>query len=737
MTSARTAPGMDGTVHRLSADAVGKNARLKLLTGTLVAAVLALGMVACSAGAARADTPSPSTPTPSTPPPASANLTTPTPPAPPSTESPKADITIDSPSDGAFIGSGRATISGAKGQSDSIRLSVGTSGDAPACVVDTPGTTWTCSDIPLPDGPRVALAAMVVDDSSRSASTTIAVLGPPTIAENRGGVLSNGLVHGTAYPGARVTASVSGGTQCSFTADSSGRWACVLGGMPDGRYTISVSQTGPSGFPAGESDPSAAATFVLDTIAPGAPTVTTPSNGTHLGSGVATTYSGAGEDGATITVWAGSRSGSSKLCTATVSNGVWSCVGGPLPPGQYVISALQEDAAGNTSRASVGLALRYATPPVPAPSSSPSDGRAAPHEPDSPSAPASPSAPDTGSPAPSAPKDPGRTVPPTDSFAPNLTPLTAAVHPVAQLGTLFDWIRAGILAIIALALLAIPARMLAGTVATARAGSHAPGWTLFGRNRAKHEFEEAPELRAPAQWVVPAAGLLAATALVTLSSPVENQLAYLRMSLAVLGALLVVGVLAVAVPRVAARRFANVSAVTAFVPYTLLLVAAASVISRLLELQPALLFGVVAMVTVTAGSAASRGKIAAITVGSLTGVAAIGWLAVGVLPAPNTAVAAFTAEFVNAVVLVAIGSAAILMLPLGTLPGRMILRWSWGIWLAVAVAVDTVLFAILVPIGRLNTSGTGTILFAVCTIGFAAISVSVWLWQRYIAPALR
>jgi hypothetical protein len=302
---------------------------------------------------------------------------------------------------------------------------------------------------------------------------------------------------------------------------------------------------------------------------------------------------------------------------------------------------------------------------------------------------------------------------------------------------LFDWIRAGILALIALALLAIPARMLAGTVATARAGSNTRGWTLFGRNQAKDEFEEAPDVHAPAQWVVPATGLLAATALVTLSSPVENQVAYLRMSLAVLAALLVVGVLAVAVPRMAARRFASVNTATAFVPYTLLLVAAASAISRLLELQPALLFGVVAMVTVTSGSAAARGKIAAITVGSLTGLATIGWLAVGVLPEPNTAVAAFTAEFVNAVVLVAIGSAAVLMLPLGTLPGRMILRWSWGIWLAVAIAVDTVLFAILVPIGRLNTSGTGTILFAVCTIGFAAISISVWLWQRYIAPALR
>jgi hypothetical protein len=58
-------------------------------------------------------------------------------------------------------------------------------------------------------------------------------------------------------------------------------------------------------------------------------------------------------------------------------------------------------------------------------------------------------------------------------------------------------------------------------------------------------------------------------------------------------------------------------------------------------------------------------------------------------------------------------------------------------WLGITVAVDTVLFAILVPTQRLHAHGAGAVTFAVCILGFATVSVSVWLWQRYVAPTLR
>jgi len=55
------------------------------------------------------------------------------------------------------------------------------------------------------------------------------VLHPPVIAGG-GTVPTTGAVRGTAYPGARVTVRADTGATCTFPADSSGAWGCVLGG---------------------------------------------------------------------------------------------------------------------------------------------------------------------------------------------------------------------------------------------------------------------------------------------------------------------------------------------------------------------------------------------------------------------------------------------------------------------------------------------------------------------------
>ncbi|MEO8907916.1 MAG: hypothetical protein ABI310_07525, partial [Microbacteriaceae bacterium] len=365
---------------------------------------------------------------------------------------------------------------------------------------------------------------------------------------------------------------------------------------------------------------------------------------------------------------------------------------------------------------------------------------------------ASPYAPWSPNPSPDGPLAP-QAAPPltgTQEAAPlNTTPFTAAVGSASALGTLSTWFPAVLLAVIALALLMIPARMLAGTLAGARvgvsagvgagAGAVAPirSARLFGRNRSRNEYDQAPVLHPPAPWLSTAAGALVATVLITFAGPIATADAYFRVVPAVLLALAVVGAVAVAVPLLAARRCAGVKAAAAFAPYTLVLVAAASAVSRVLELQPTLLYGVIVVVTVAGGSAAVRGWLAALQIGSLAVLAALGWLVLDQLPMVDSTLTAFASEFVNAVVLVAIGSAGVLLLPLGSLPGRAILRWSKGLWLLIALAVETVLFAIVVPIEHLASHEAGTLAFAIGALTFAAISVSAWLWQRFIAPALR
>ncbi len=666
--------------------------------------------------------------------------------------------TIDSPATGAFIGSGSATVSGTRSPGDEIQLFVGDAGDDPACIVAAAGAHWSCAAVSLPNGAAVTLRAVVTGDPALTATTIVTALGPPTIQSGSGGVISNGLVHGTGYPGAVVTARVSGahsaGATCSFAADANGNWACVLDAkLADGRYAVSASQVGPTGFGSRESDSSAPLPLIFDATAPIAPTLTSPPTGSTIASDGRTVYSGVGEDRAEVTVWASTPHGSQQLCSTAVNAGTWHCVGAALTPGTYTISALQQDAAGNTSAASAAVSLRVTTsaPPGSGPASGPSSTSSNPVLPSAP--PSSPGAPGgsatvqappwTTVPSPGSPPAPGAAQPPAAPQVVPLTttPFTAAVRSVSGLDTLSTWLPAALLALIALALLVIPARLLAGAVAGARADAGRAAaiypLRLFGRNRGRYEYDQAPALRTPPPWVTTAAAAFYATALITFAGPIATADAYFRVVPAVFLALGVVGAVAIGVPLLAARRAAGTTATAAFAPYSLMLVAAASAFSRVLQLQPTLLYGVIVVVTVVTGSAVVRGKLAALQLGSLAVLAALGWLVLDLLPGADTVTTAFVSEFVNATVLLAVGSAAVLVLPLGSLPGRAILRWSRGIWLLIAIAIETLLFAILVPIQDLATHRTGTLALAIGTLVFAAISISAWLWQRYIAPALR
>ncbi|WP_431247818.1 hypothetical protein [Leifsonia xyli] len=93
-------------------------------------------------------------------------------------------------------------------------------------------------------------------------------------------------------------------------------------------------------------------------------------------------------------------------------------------------------------------------------------------------------------------------------------------------------------------------------------------------------------------------------------------------------------------------------------------------------------------------------------------------------------------ELVNALALTGIGSAAVMLLPLGGLAGRAIVQWSRWLWGGLSLVVYTVLFALLLPIASLVERGVGLIVIIGLAVGFAAASVAVWLWERFVAPAL-
>jgi hypothetical protein len=172
-------------------------------------------------------------------------------------------------------------------------------------------------------------------------------------------------------------------------------------------------------------------------------------------------------------------------------------------------------------------------------------------------------------------------------------------------------------------------------------------------------------------------------------------------------------------------------------PGLLAVVAVTAIGSRILGLSPALLFGLVLGVALGPHAGrVRRGRIAAVQVSAVAALGVIAWLTVGLLAAPTGAFSAFLIEFANAVALVGIGSSAIALLPVAGLAGRSIAQWSRWLWAGLTLVVYTMLFALLLPVASLVETGAGTALIMLAAFAFAAFSVSVWLWERYVAPAL-
>ena len=131
--------------------------------------------------------------------------------------------------------------------------------------------------------------------------------------------------------------------------------------LSDGAHTISASETDTAG-----NTGSASIAFTLDTTAPAAPS--TPDLIAASDSGASNTdnitkvslpsFSGIGEDGATVTL----LDGATAIGTATVSGGAWSITASTaLIEGANSITAKQTDVAGNISIASSSLSVTLDT----------------------------------------------------------------------------------------------------------------------------------------------------------------------------------------------------------------------------------------------------------------------------------------------------------------------------------------------------------------------------------------
>ncbi|WP_167131425.1 Ig-like domain-containing protein [Paramicrobacterium chengjingii] len=590
--------------------------------------------------------------------------------------------------------------------------------------------------IPVPQGIGVEIVAELVDDAQVNDSVSANVLFPLTIDAPSGPIGKNGsLSGGNAADGATVTVTIDG-HEYTTTANASGKWAVSV---TDEFSSASATATQTINGAGGESDPSNSVPITVDLTAPTKPRITEPSAGATVPPSGAT-ISGTGEPGSTVKVFAGSQT----LCTVKVpSSGAWSCTAAEVATsGAQKIVAKADDAAGNSSGDGAAVSVTFGTssspsdPPDKTPSDEPSDENSSPDDSDS--------TPKDEKPEPSESDDsdsrdeavPPPAAPPNGPGPWNhATPFTASLPPALGIDAIAGWARALLLAIMTIALILIPARMLAGTMARRRVA--ASGVAFTGRNRTESEFDRAPMLAVPGRIAMIVLGIAATGALTIFANPVDGRPAYLRLLFAAIIASAIINAAAAWLPRILSHVWRCGFTEVRFNPRWLLVVAAAVLASRVFDLHPALLFALVTTVRVpTVLNSAVLARLALSRIGGVFVVGVVAWLLASFVPQGGSFFTQLLIETANITALVGIGSAAIMMVPLGRLSGRAIFAWSRPLWLAAVLAILTALFVMLGPSIE-NWRATGNVLAALALVlAFAALGISVWLWKRYVQPML-
>ncbi|RFA20043.1 hypothetical protein [Subtercola boreus] len=667
--------------------------------------------------------------------------------------------------------------------------------------------TCSTGTLPSAPGVVLRVVQLVDGHDNASDTVTVDVLNAPTVASGSASGISTGYgtVRGTALAAATVTASASGAAgifSCTVAADVSGAWACNLGDrIPSG--TVQVRATQSTSWSRGPSAQSPAFALQIDSDAPAPPRVTSPTAGASAPAS-GTAFAGTGESGSLVTVFAGSFAActapvqngvwgceAGELATGTVAvsaiqqdpAGNVSAESAPVsvtfragsatptpsataPGGSTTTPGTGGGGAPGSGASGAGSGATGSGSAGTGTGTTGSDGSSGSGSTgggsglgDAPQTPGSGTSGASGGGTGGSPSgDGGTTGAPggtgEDTSAP-LSPLaadgtwagatrfTTTLQPVFGTAAGSNWLIAAAIALGVLALIAAPARLMAGALSVAahnRRGRR--GTLLTGRNRPRDEFERAPQVSVNPR-VLAAIALVASALIGMLSGPIESQPAYLRLLGAICIAFAVLNAVSVALPRVLGLRMLGLRSRIAFAPHYLAIAAVVMLASRAFAIEPALLFGLVLAIGPADGtSVRGRARFALLHLLSLVVLGGAAWAAATVLPAATTPASAFLTEVLNTIVLGSFGAAAVLVLPFGALAGRAVFAWSRTAWLAAALGCFTLLAAVLLPAAPslavpAASSGLGATWVLIVAVGFAAVSLSVWTWVRFIAPALR
>jgi hypothetical protein len=619
---------------------------------------------------------------------------------------------------------------------------------------------WSCS-ITVPSGADQVVTLRDLTDTALADvdSDPFSVLAAPTFS-TASGIAVGAVVRGAGFPGASVALAAKGAPSAPATAtvSSGGTWQVTLpaASFPSGRYSLQAVQRTRAIPAVPVSSASTILTLTIDREAPAAPVLAHPAAGSTVTS-QPLVFDGSGEPGAVVTTYVDSN----PVCQATVArSGTWRCTstGLLLPAGDRLVQAAQRDAAGNYgaptagSRVVFAAAQSTASPGTTAPAPAAAPSASAPQETPTPQPTSSPSAtaappPSGGSsqgPGPSArggPPDRGGSAP-TSEGTRAAGSWTGATRFGSTLPTLSEglaggsWLWALALGLVFILLIVAPLR-LAATALGGRLALRARRFT--GRNRAHVDRDETP-LVSPATGVVLA--LAGGAALVALAVGIDSQLRSLRLGAAIAVGIVVLNSLGIVLPTwIAGRRF-GLRLRVRFSARMLVAAALACLVTRLLDVDPPVVLGVLVAAALVdsdertldeTGDVRRGGIVATAQLGSLTVVSFAAWILHALLPVGSTSFALeMTRETLTTVCLAGLGSLIVLLVPVGSLPGRALYSWSRATLVGLAV-VGVAAAGVVFAGDPAESFPVVPLVFA--SIAFAVVAVSAWVWIRFVEPA--
>jgi uncharacterized repeat protein (TIGR01451 family) len=253
------------------------------------------------------------------------------------------------------------TASGTGSINDTIDLpagSIATYSVAGTVKPDASGSLVNNVSITAPGGVTDSTPSNNTDADTDSIIADTTPPAPPTIDAIGSTSNTSPAIKGKGDAGSTVVVLVDNAPFCTVTVDSNGDWSCPISSFTEGSHTVSATASDA----ANNTSSPTTMTFTVDTIAPAAPTVTSPESGGATND-ITPAFGGKSEPGSKVTV----QVDGVDVCSATADGaGNWGCSSTvTLAAGLHNVTASAKDAAQNAGPASTSQPFTIdLTPPA-------------------------------------------------------------------------------------------------------------------------------------------------------------------------------------------------------------------------------------------------------------------------------------------------------------------------------------------------------------------------------------